>query len=100
MLTPATATLLRIVVIAVLLAAQRQVTPDVHCHKAGSGSWFGHSTSHHLLQILLSGLTDRMPIQIRVTPGCVIITIQNTRKLYGCAETLGVAGVNRIKMLQ
>ncbi|WP_264754159.1 hypothetical protein [Klebsiella aerogenes] len=41
-----------------------------------------------------------MPIQIRVTPGCVIITIQNTRKLYGCAETLGVAGVNRIKMLQ
>ena len=28
----AAATLLRIVVIAVLLAAQRQVTPDVHCH--------------------------------------------------------------------
>ncbi|MDT4307538.1 hypothetical protein RPN21_03020 [Klebsiella aerogenes] len=41
-----------------------------------------------------------MPIQIRVTPGCVIITIQNTRELYGGAETLGVAGVNRIKMLQ
>ncbi|WP_260461711.1 hypothetical protein [Klebsiella aerogenes] len=41
-----------------------------------------------------------MPIRIRVTPDCIIITAQNTRELFGCAEALGVAGVNRIKMLQ
>ncbi|MFI2993703.1 hypothetical protein ACNYDF_00350 [Klebsiella aerogenes] len=41
-----------------------------------------------------------MPIQIRVTPGCVIITIQNTRELYDYAKALGIAGINQIKMLQ
>ncbi|GKP26546.1 hypothetical protein NUKP16_46490 [Klebsiella quasipneumoniae] len=41
-----------------------------------------------------------MPIRIRVTPDCIIITAQNTRELWGCAEGLSVAGVNRPKMIQ
>ncbi|WP_410795540.1 hypothetical protein, partial [Klebsiella aerogenes] len=44
--------------------------------------------------------TAWMPIRIRVTPDCIIITAQNTRELWGCAEGLSVAGVNRPKMIQ
>ncbi|HFK4763433.1 TPA: hypothetical protein ACG0MZ_005051 [Citrobacter farmeri] len=29
-----------------------------------------------------------MPIKIRVMPDCIVITTQNTRELYGCAEGL------------
>ncbi|EKM7515376.1 TPA: SymE family type I addiction module toxin [Klebsiella aerogenes] len=47
-----------------------------------------------------AGFTDGMPLRTRVTPDCIIITAQNTRELYGCAEGLSVAGVNRAKMLQ
>ncbi|HAV9700849.1 TPA: type I toxin-antitoxin system SymE family toxin [Escherichia coli] len=50
--------------------------------------------------IPLSGFTDSMPIKIRVMPDCIIITTQNTRELYGCAEGLSVADVNRPKMIQ
>ncbi|QMM96401.1 type I toxin-antitoxin system SymE family toxin [Citrobacter portucalensis] len=39
-----------------------------------------------------------MPIKIRVMPDCIVITTQNTRELYGCAEGLSVAYVNRQKM--
>ncbi|MCW9174147.1 hypothetical protein N5J28_28985, partial [Klebsiella pneumoniae] len=85
-------TLLRIVVIAVLLTGQRQVTPDVHCHQmtaylrpislafcttasrfhffslshSGLRAWFGHSASHHPLRVLPPGLADKMPLRIRV----------------------------------
>ena len=41
-----------------------------------------------------------MPIKIRVMPDCIVITAQNTRELYGCAEGLSVAPVNRKKMAQ
>jgi toxic protein SymE len=41
---------------------------------------------------------DGMPIKIRVMPDCIVITTQNTRELYGCAEGLSVAYVNRQKM--
>ncbi len=33
-------------------------------------------------------------------PDCIVITAQNTRELYGCAEGLSVAPVNRKKMAQ
>lgn len=39
-----------------------------------------------------------MPIKVRVMPDCIVITTQNTRELYGCAEGLGVAPANRKKM--
>ena len=39
-----------------------------------------------------------MPIKIRVMPDCIVITTQNTRELYACAEGLSVAYVNRQKM--
>ncbi|EOI9000543.1 MULTISPECIES: hypothetical protein [Klebsiella] len=33
-------------------------------------------------------------------PDCIVITTQNTRELYGCAEGLSVASVNRPKLTQ
>lgn len=33
-------------------------------------------------------------------PDCIVITTQNTRELWGCAEGLSVAGVNRPKIIQ
>ncbi|EOL8944630.1 SymE family type I addiction module toxin [Cronobacter dublinensis] len=50
--------------------------------------------------IAQAGFTDGMPIKIRVMPDCIVITTQNTRELWGCAEGLSVAGVNRPKMNQ
>ncbi|WP_336296253.1 SymE family type I addiction module toxin [Cronobacter dublinensis] len=50
--------------------------------------------------IPLAGFTDGMPIKSRVMPDYIIITTQNTRELWGCAEGLSVAGVNRPKMNQ
>ncbi|QJF19945.1 type I toxin-antitoxin system SymE family toxin [Phytobacter diazotrophicus] len=47
-----------------------------------------------------AGFTDGMPIKIRVMPDCIVITTQNTRELWGCAEGLSVVGVNRPKMIQ
>ncbi|WP_336297091.1 SymE family type I addiction module toxin [Escherichia coli] len=47
-----------------------------------------------------AGFTDGMPIKIRVTPDCIIITAQNTRELYGCAEGLSVVSVSGPKMKQ
>lgn len=41
-----------------------------------------------------------MPIKIRVIPNCIVITTQNTHELYGCAERLSVAYVNKKKMEQ
>ncbi len=41
-----------------------------------------------------------MPIKIRVTPDCIIITAQNTRELYGCVEGLSVTHINRKKVAQ
>ncbi|EPM0022246.1 SymE family type I addiction module toxin [Citrobacter farmeri] len=38
--------------------------------------------------VALAGFTDGMPIKIRVMPDCIVITTQNTRELYGCAEGL------------
>jgi toxic protein SymE len=48
--------------------------------------------------IAQAGFTDGMPIKIRVMPDCIVITAQNTRELYGCAEGLSVTYVNRQKM--
>jgi len=36
--------------------------------------------------------------QFRMMPDCLVITTQNTRELYGCAEGLSVAYVNQQKM--
>ncbi|EDS4738172.1 type I toxin-antitoxin system SymE family toxin [Salmonella enterica] len=47
-----------------------------------------------------AGFRDGMPIRIRVMPDCIVITAQNTRELYGCAEGLSVVPVNRAKMNQ
>ena len=46
----------------------------------------------------LAGFTPGMPVKIRVMPDCIVITTQNTRELYGCAEGLSVTYVNRQKM--
>ncbi|ELY2498645.1 type I toxin-antitoxin system SymE family toxin [Cronobacter muytjensii] len=50
--------------------------------------------------IAQAGFTDGMPIKIRVMPDCIVITTQNTRELYGCAEGLSVVSVNGPKMKQ
>ncbi|MEQ0204168.1 hypothetical protein ABLU80_17705, partial [Klebsiella sp. CN_Kp104] len=81
--------------IAVLLAGQRQVTPDVHCHLMAQGL-----IRTFRIPPSVTSSTAWMPIRIRVTPDCIIITAQNTRELWGCAEGLSVAGVNRPKMIQ
>ncbi|HEY4466882.1 MAG TPA: hypothetical protein VGN53_03690 [Klebsiella sp.] len=41
-----------------------------------------------------------MLLKIRVMPDCIVITTQSSRKMYGCAEGLSVADVNRPKMKQ
>ena len=41
-----------------------------------------------------------MPIRIRVMPDCIVITTQNTRKLWGCAEDLSIPNFNKKKMNQ
>ncbi|EPK3719468.1 SymE family type I addiction module toxin [Proteus mirabilis] len=47
-----------------------------------------------------AGFTDGMPVKIWVMPDCIVITTQNSRELWGCAEGLSVKHVNRPKMLQ
>jgi len=47
-----------------------------------------------------AGFTPGMPVKMRVMPDCIVITTQNTRELWGCAEGLSVAGINRPKILQ
>ncbi|HKS33165.1 MAG TPA: SymE family type I addiction module toxin [Enterobacteriaceae bacterium] len=47
-----------------------------------------------------AGFTPGMPIKIRVMPDCIVITTQNTRELWGCAEGLSVAGFSKRKMNQ
>jgi len=34
-----------------------------------------------------------MPHKIRVMPDCIVITAQNARELYGCAEGLSLSSV-------
>ncbi|HHY1609468.1 TPA: SymE family type I addiction module toxin [Escherichia coli] len=46
-----------------------------------------------------AGFTDGMQVKICVMPDC-IITTQNSRELWGCAEGLSVTHINRPKMLQ
>ncbi|WP_442910531.1 SymE family type I addiction module toxin [Kluyvera sp. Awk 3] len=48
--------------------------------------------------IAQAGFTDGMPIKIRMMPDCIVITTQNTRELWGCAEGLSIVGVNVPKM--
>ncbi|WP_339027333.1 SymE family type I addiction module toxin [Leclercia pneumoniae] len=50
--------------------------------------------------IAQAGFIDGMPLKIRVMPDCIVITAQNTRKLYGCAGGLSVDPTNRRKMEQ
>ncbi|EEZ0359752.1 type I addiction module toxin, SymE family [Escherichia coli] len=47
-----------------------------------------------------AGFTDGMQVKICVMPDCIIITTQNSRELWGCAEGLSVTHINRPKMLQ
>lgn len=39
-------------------------------------------------------------VKIRVMPDCIVITTQNSRELWGCAEGLSVAHFNKKKMNQ
>ena len=52
------------------------------------------------VRITQAGFTDGMPVKIRVMPDCIVITTQNTRELWGCAEGLSVAHFNKKKMNQ
>ncbi|WHQ20568.2 SymE family type I addiction module toxin [Edwardsiella anguillarum] len=47
-----------------------------------------------------AGFSDGMPIKIRVMPDCIVITAQNTRELWGCAERLSVTRFSKKKMEQ
>mgnify|MGYP003365716200 FL=1 len=47
-----------------------------------------------------AGFTPGMPVKIRVMPDCIVITTQNTRELWGCAEGLSVAKFSKRKMNQ
>ena len=46
----------------------------------------------------LAGFTPGMPIKIRVMPDCIVITTQNTRELWGCAEGLSAVDFSQKKM--
>ncbi|WP_052210218.1 SymE family type I addiction module toxin [Dickeya fangzhongdai] len=37
-----------------------------------------------------AGVTDGMPLKIRIMPGCMVITAQNTRELWHCLEGLSI----------
>ena len=41
-----------------------------------------------------------MPVKSRVMADCIVITTQNTRELWGCAEGLSVAKFSKRKMNQ
>ncbi|SFN22832.1 toxic protein SymE [Izhakiella capsodis] len=45
-----------------------------------------------------AGFTDGMPVKIRVMPGCVVVTLQDMRELWGCIEGLSVTRFNRKKV--
>ncbi|MDA6076135.1 SymE family type I addiction module toxin [Edwardsiella anguillarum] len=47
-----------------------------------------------------AGFSDGMPIKIRVMPDCIVITAQNTREQWGCAEGLSVTRFSKKKMEQ
>lgn len=46
----------------------------------------------------LAGFTPGMPVKIRVMPDCIVITTQNTRELWGCAEGLSAVDFSQKKM--
>ena len=46
----------------------------------------------------LAGFTPGMPVKIRVMPDCIVITTQNTRELWGCAEGLSAVDFSKKKM--
>lgn len=37
-----------------------------------------------------AGFTEGMPLKIRIMPGCMVITAQNTRELWTCLEGLSI----------
>ena len=39
-----------------------------------------------------------MPVKIRVMKDCIVITLQNTRELWGCIEGMSVACINQRKV--
>jgi len=45
-----------------------------------------------------AGFIPNMPIRIRVMTDCIVITAQNTRELWGCAEGLSVVDYNEAKV--
>ncbi|EAB6419179.1 type I toxin-antitoxin system SymE family toxin [Salmonella enterica] len=42
-----------------------------------------------------AGFINGMPVKIRVMKDCVVITPQNTRKLWGCIEGMSVTYINQ-----
>lgn len=47
-----------------------------------------------------AGFIDGMPVKIRVMPDCIVISTQNTRELWGCAEGLSVTRINKKRVTQ
>lgn len=47
-----------------------------------------------------AGFIPDMPIKIRVMPDCIVITTQNSRELWSCAEGLSVTHFSSRKMNQ
>ncbi len=48
------------------------------------------SCSRQGMWLTEAGFTDGMPLKIRIMPGCMVITAQNTRELWHCLEGLSI----------
>jgi toxic protein SymE len=50
--------------------------------------------------VSLAGFIPGMLVKMRMKSDCIVITAQNTRELWGCAEGLNVTHFNKKKMNQ
>ncbi|EBH5841597.1 TPA: type I toxin-antitoxin system SymE family toxin [Salmonella enterica] len=41
-----------------------------------------------------AGFINGMPVKIRMMKDCIVITLQNTRELWGCIEGMSVTYIN------
>lgn len=45
-----------------------------------------------------AGFINGMPVKIRVMKDCIVITLQNTRELWGCIEGMSMTFINQKKV--
>ncbi|MCW6867525.1 type I toxin-antitoxin system SymE family toxin [Salmonella enterica subsp. enterica serovar Kastrup] len=45
-----------------------------------------------------AGFINGMPVKVRVTRDCIVITPQHTHGLFGCIEGMGVTFINQKKV--